>query len=721
MISKFNILVLISSVIVPYTGNAIELPGNADIEKIKQNWKCKYCPYEDAPLHETVVTATTGNVDNDSFIYDDRTGLKEKGSFVAGSVEHRSRQEDSAGYLQVDAENIGLDTSSVELRTGVQGKYDVKAFASQTDWLVTESAYTPYSNGNDKSLPAGWVKAADTSGFSLSTTLARKDVNIKRTTYGVDADYRQNDNFSYQLTARHNEKEGVRTVGAALGNGYTTARSVLLLEPVGFTTDDFSAALRFQNANFYTEARILFSFFKNDNKFTRWENAYNTPVEAPEGQKAQEPDNQMTQVSLAGAYHFSADTQLTAHVSGALLTQDDTFLPYTISSDPPVTSASLPVNSLDGKVTKTNADLQLISNFSKTVRGEIRLSEEDYNSDTTSQLYRYNIMDTDQTTADRANLPYGYNKQSVRLKADYIPSDAQRGYLSAESRTTDRNYQESSQMTEQMYHASYSVKILEMTDVGVRVGMENRTAKSYTPLDVKYPAENFPRENYLLRKFNLADRDRTQYTLNMTTMLSKYLDVGLIYDNSEDKYSNSVIGLTNSKEDSVTINIGLSNLVGGLRVSGYFTNSGVDSSQAGREAAAGTPADWSADWKAKDNVEINTAGLDVSFTIENKKLEFGLNLISVDASSQVKLNTSPAPAAGFADMKSTRNSWNLYAKKGFTENLELQVAYFQEKFEVNDWTIDGVDPDTMLNVLSTGEIAPNYKVEIISAGVKYRF
>jgi hypothetical protein len=201
----------------------------------------------------------------------------------------------------------------------------------------------------------------------------------------------------------------------------------------------------------------------------------------------------------------------------------------------------------------------------------------------------------------------------------------------------------------------------------------------------------------------------------------KYLDLSLIYDNSEDKYSNSEIGLTNSKEDSLTLNVGVSNLLEGLRISGYYTNSGVDSTQAGREAAAGTPANWSADWKANNKDEIHTFGLDVSYKIENQKLEFGLNLIYVDATGKVTVDTSPAPTASFANMKSIRNSWNLYAKKSFMENLEVQIAYFQEQFEVDDWTIDGVDPDTMLNVLSTGEIAPNYKVEIISAGVKYRF
>jgi len=715
MIARFNLLMFILAVIAPFTGNAIELPDKADIEKIRQNWKCKYCPYEDAPSSETVVTATTGNVKNDSFIYDDRTGLKEEGSFVSGSVEYRSREEESAGYLEVDAQNIGLDTSRVDLRTGVQGKYDVQAFASQSDWLVTESAYTPYSDGKNKSLPAGWVKAADTSGFSLSTTLKRKDVNIKRSSWGMDANYRQNENFSYQLNARHNEKDGVRTVGAALGSSYALARSVLLLEPVDYATDDFSAAVRYQNSDLYTEARILVSFFKNDNKFTRWDNAYNLPSVA-EGQKAQEPDNKMYQLSLAGAYHFSTDTQLTAHLSGAKLTQNDKFLPYSTGA-----SSNLPVDSLDGKVTKTNADLQLISKFTKTLRGEIRVSTEDYDSDTTSHLYSYTVMDTSPSGTDRANLPYGYNKQSVRLKADYIPDDTQRAYLSAESRATDRNYQESSKMTEQMYHASYSSKITQMTDVGVRVGRENRTAKSYTPLDSKYPAENFPRENYLLRKFNLADRERTQYTLYVTTKPGKYVDLSLSYDNSEDKYSKSEIGLTRSKEDSWTLNVGVSHLLEGLRISGYYTDSGVDSTQAGREDPAGTPPDWSADWKATNNDEIRTAGLDVSYLFENQNLEIGLNLISANASGQVKVHTSPAPTAGFADMKSSRNSWNLYAKKRFGENLEAQVGYFQEQFEVDDWTIDGVDPDTMSNVLSTGEIAPSYKVKVISAGVKYRF
>ena len=54
-------------------------------------------------------------------------------------------------------------------------------------------------------------------------------------------------------------------------------------------------------------------------------------------------------------------------------------------------------------------------------------------------------------------------------------------------------------------------------------------------------------------------------------------------------------------------------------------------------------------------------------------------------------------------------------------NMSLQAGYWYERYDSENWTLAGVAPDTIPNVLTFGEQAPQYRVHVIAVSVKYKF
>ena len=84
------------------------------------NWHCKYCVVEEGWSGEIELGA--GYVSDDSFKFGEYTGLNEKGGFFIGNADMYYRAED-ASYIDLSVSRLGLDSRSLSIEGGVQGKY----------------------------------------------------------------------------------------------------------------------------------------------------------------------------------------------------------------------------------------------------------------------------------------------------------------------------------------------------------------------------------------------------------------------------------------------------------------------------------------------------------------------------------------------------------------------------------------------------------------------
>jgi hypothetical protein len=53
--------------------------------------------------------------------------------------------------------------------------------------------------------------------------------------------------------------------------------------------------------------------------------------------------------------------------------------------------------------------------------------------------------------------------------------------------------------------------------------------------------------------------------------------------------------------------------------------------------------------------------------------------------------------------------------------VKARVGYLFESFEADDWALDGVEPNTINEVLTLGEENPNYDSHIVGFSIEYDF
>jgi len=53
--------------------------------------------------------------------------------------------------------------------------------------------------------------------------------------------------------------------------------------------------------------------------------------------------------------------------------------------------------------------------------------------------------------------------------------------------------------------------------------------------------------------------------------------------------------------------------------------------------------------------------------------------------------------------------------------MSLYLGYWYESYDSSNWSIDGVTPDTIPNVLALGVQSPSYDVSVIAASLRYKF
>ena len=119
------------------------------------------------------------------------------------------------------------------------------------------------------------------------------------------------------------------------------------------TTNQYNASLTYTGEKFFVTGAYYGSYFTNDVKSMKWENAFDPGAFAS---MSTAPSNEFNQFSLKGGYNFSPTTKLTMGASYGRGTQNESYVADTINL--PV---GAPVSSLDGLVetTQFNARLSL--------------------------------------------------------------------------------------------------------------------------------------------------------------------------------------------------------------------------------------------------------------------------------------------------------------------------------------------------------------------------
>ena len=668
-------------------------------------WVCEYCAFETGWWGE--IELGIGSVAEDSFKFGEYNGLHEEGAYLIGDARAVYRGED-AGYLELSASDVGLDSRSLRIDGGRQGSYDLFLSYDEIPHFISDSTSTVFrgAGGDRLDLPAGWVNAGSTAGMTaLDSSLREVDLETSRKRLGAGISISTESPWSYRVDARRDEKEGNKLAG-----GSFFFSSAQLIEPVDYVTDEIDASISYSRKRWQASLAYYASTFSNRNESLIFENPYNPIVALPPGVKqrgelALPPDNEFQQLSLSATYQIDERNHVSASYATGLMEQDEKLLQATLN--PTLIVPALPAASADAEIETTNASLKFVSAAIDDWSLSASYSIDERDNKTPQLLYDWVTTDVF-IASQRANLPYSYTSETLKLQADFDHAPGRRFGVGYEMNDRERTFQEVDETSEDTLWGSIRVRNIDNLFVEFRLAMSQREASSSEVV-----AAIDPPQNPLMTKYYLADRERTSFAVQATVMLSPDYTLGLGLDHAVDDYDDSDIGLTDSRDNSLTIDFaGI--LSETTAVNAYLGRQEISSSQAGSGSFA------SADWFADTDDSFDLIGVGVNHVLIEDRLNIGADLSRARSRGEIDID-SAATSDSFPDLTTELDSLKLYLDYRLDENLVLQAAYWHEEYDSSDWALDDVDPDTVGNLLAFGVESPSYDNDVVKLSMSYRF
>ena len=666
-------------------------------------WVCEYCPFETG--HTTDLEVGLSHVSDDSAILGDANGYDEKG--VYANVDGGGRYTSDGYRMQWAVSDLGLDSRSVAVEAGRPGVYEFSASWRDIPRRQFDTTSTIFqSSAGELQLPSGWVRAPLTSQFTaLGTSLTPQAIESDRRNLALGGRYHLPGNFSVTAELRRQERDGLKIIG---GSTYTNAS--LLPAPFDYTTDSVDLGMRYDAENGFVSVGWYFSDFQSGLNATRWQQAFSfsAPLGTDTLALAQPPDNQFQQLTLSGAYSFPAyRTVISATAAIGSIDQDAGFLAYT--TNPALSPAALPRNSLDGQVDTTNLSLALTARPIRKSRINFSYRLDKRDNKTPQALWERVISDGLLSGDPELNTPYSFERGKLKLSADYDLFDTVRlsgGYDRAD---TDRDNQEVLSQSEDTGWGRVRWRPISSLEFDARGGVSERDIDQYN----ESTAVLFE-QNPLMRKYNLAYRYRRFGELRFSWSPSELpFALSITGLQAEDEYTQSRLGLLTGDEFSLAVD--LSYMISDTK--SLFVNGGyekLESLQAGSEQFAGD------DWRANHDDEFALFGAGLKLRGLGDAVDLTFDYSRSDGKSNIRVDSQSGGADVFPSLKTTFDFVRLALDWRRSESLSLGFNLRYMRFETADWTLEGVSPAAIPVVLSLGAKPYDDDTLIVGLGFRYR-
>ena len=696
---KLRILTIPLSMLLIAFGSIVSADDNTQAIDFSQ-WRCKYCEFEKGT--STSLELGLGYVSDDSFKFGEYTGLQEHGLIVIGNAQSRYRNVKNASYWDIAANDLGLDTRSIELEGGKQGRYKLSFFYAELPHYISDSARTPFigSGGNRLSLRPGWVYAGSTNGMAaLGSHLRDINLETKRTRMGVGASYVPARHWETSINYRHETHEGKQRIA---GSFYFNAAE--FAQPVDYTTDLIDVAASYSGNSWQAKLAYHGSIFKNTNDSLTWGNPY-TPIVpgAVEGELSLPPDNQFHQALGSIALRLGTASRLMADVAFGRMTQNENYLSATTNAM--LTVSPLPAASLDGRVDTVNANVKWHAALNDKFRMNAAYRYSDRNNKSPRNTYEWVITDASIATP-RTNVPYSYTRDTFKLDGEYRLTKGAKTSVGYDYQQYERTYQEVEESKEHTIWASLIARSLGDTNLSLRVAHANRDKDGYQVIaGVDSP------ENPLMRKYNMANRNRDTLGVRMDFMATELTNMGISVDLANDDYPDSSIGLTSSRESILGFDFS-THLTMYTIYNVYLSFEEISSDVSGSQLYS-IP-----DWSGSMSDRFNTAGMGINHSLMNNKADIGIDYVFTHSLGEISI-VGGGSGSRLPDLDTTLYSVKVYGNYRLSDKLELKGTYWYEYFSSSDWAFDGVGEATIPTTLSLGQDSPSYNVNVLMLSMRY--
>ena len=667
-------------------------------------WKCEKCPYSKGSTG--TVDAGLGATSDEAAIYGNYTGLQKKGAhlLLGGSLAYRGE----GGYFaDLSAADLGIDTRSLRAQTGHEGLYSLQFGLAEIPRYFAQGASTPFvgSGGNALSLPAGvGFPAATTAAMPLGGSLQPVQIGYQAKRFDLAGKWVGQPNWTYRVSLRRDVRDGTRPTA---GSFFSTASQ--LAAPVDETTDQLEVGAAYVTPQFQATLAYQLSQFKNGNASLSWANPFQA-VQGGDtrGQMALAPNNQFQQIVGSVGYQITPSIRASADFAWGLGEQNAGFLAPTLNSNLALPVPTLPAQSLDGQVETFNFNARITAAPMDGLRLNASYTHDVRDNQTAIQAYPQVATDMFLRPALRSNTPFDLTQDRVKLSADYrgLANWKLSGGLDWDNR--QRAYQEVVTTTETTLWARATVQAKETLALAFNAAYADRSNSTY---GVAYWFGST--SNPLMRKLNLAARERGTLGARADWAVSEKVSLGLGADWTTDDYPDTVIGLNKSEAASVVADISVA-------VSEQTTLRAFAQGERLSSRQTGSQFFGVADWSGKVDDRFQVLGFGVKHAAIADKLDIGADVSLSRSRSETTVQTAVGEPP-FPQAKTTLDTVKVYASYKLQDNLWLTGSALHEVYQSQDWHLDGVLPATVPNLLSFGAQSPQYRVSTLRLALRYRF
>ena len=665
-------------------------------------WKCTACPYEKGS--SGTVEVGVGTVSDRSAKFIDMSGLDKGGYLVLGGT--ADFRDDSGLWGKLSASDLGLDTRSLTGQMGQEGLFTARLAYDMLPRRFADGAATPYlgNGGNTLTLPAGYPRNT-TAAMPLAATLQPLTLGYDRSRLEGGLSWTGIDRWTVRVNARRDERDGTKPGAGAF---FVTAAQLAL--PVDHVTNQLEVSAAYAGRPVQATLSYHLSTFSNGQAALSFASPF-TPVVtgANAGQLAGAPDNEFHQVAASLAYQLNPAFRASADVAVGRMTQNAAYLPLTLTPGLAAGLPALPAASLDGRADTFNGALRL--SYVTPVEG-LRLNasyaRDVRDSDNVTQTFPSVATDYFVGLRPVTNTPYSFFNDRLKFTGDYRATNSLKASAGVEYETRERSYSEVVTTREATVWGRIAGQPRDDLSLSLKLSRGNRGHSDY---GVSTWTDKL--QNPLLRKYNLAKRDRFAGAARADWTATEKLSLGFAIEGTKDDYTESVIGLTDGRSRSLSADVAYA-FSEATQLRAYGQTETMDSRQAGSQLYA------SPDWTGRIRDRYNVVGIGAKHMAMDDKLELGADLTVSRSRSETEVETGTAKPP-FPAATTSLDRLKLSASYRLKDNLSLVGTFWHERYEAADWHLDGVMPDTVPYLLAFGQKAPQYRVNALQFSVRYRY
>ncbi|WOT04197.1 MtrB/PioB family decaheme-associated outer membrane protein [Shewanella youngdeokensis] len=635
----------------------------ANISKQKiAKYQCKRCVVTEG--HTGTVGGTIGRVEaNDDHAINKLTTSTDD---VAAGVNADMAYQQGVYKADIQAHQLGMDNGFINIKVGNTDRY-------QLDVDYQSITTNQYSNAQTNL----WHNDGTLTPSEHSRVL---DLNLQRErgSIGFEYDFAQLTGLGLSSFARYDREDKTGNRSASLVN----PSPVNFAEPVDETTDKFSAGVVLDGENWLSELSYYGSRYENNIGDLSLPYSYDV--------YSATPDNQAHQVSLSGQYRFASSVVSGRVVSGRMIQDEDL-----------IQMSGNPLQNWDGQVDTFNSNLTA----STRVNNRLRLGASyDYSKrDNRSSVYdfaqyEYNSM----SGAFVQNTAMDIDRQTAKANASYRIASGYRLQAGYTYKQVDRNYGEREETNESELWSKLNVRAIDKLTLDFGLGYSERGGSDYQADEL-----TSDETQSLMRKYHLADRNRSEVNARASYAPLEWLTVDVSTYYANDDYDTTVIGLTQSTDYGYDANVHLQ-VAAPLSVYAFAGQQWIDSDQSGDQSAV---------WHTEIRDEFINLGLGATYTgLLEDKLTLGVDYLF--ANSESNTGVDPSSSAAYGAYYSYEHSVSLYGQYMISPQMALKLEYQYERYFDTDSAM--VTADTDSGLITLGELNHNYNAHQLMLTFSYK-